>query len=477
MERPGLRPLLLASLLLASACDDTNDNPSPDLASAPDMATATPGTIVDVASANPDFSSLVAAVQKAGLAGALSDTSKQYTVFAPTNAAFAALLSSLGVSGLDALSAEQLKPILLYHVLGMRVEAAAATTAAQGNQKVTALGGKIQLSLQGSTIRLDARASVVTADVKASNGVIHAIDQVILPSALDIVTTDTRFSSLAAAATLADTAMPSPNLITTLDNDALPSRVTIFAPTNDAFTALVTALKGNDNGATTGITALTSFRPDQVVPVLAYHVLPATVFAKDVPASAKVDSLGGKVAVAKSGSSVTVDGVSVVIADIVASNAVIHVISGVLVPSITDIVTTSSRLSSLRGAVLAADGASGTTPKVADALDGTAKFTLFAPSNAAFTALGTAPTGQALTDVLLYHAVPGNPVYAATALALTAPLTAQTALTNETIAVAAEGSPRGVTIADSTATKAKVTVTNLFAANGVIHIIDKVLIP
>jgi transforming growth factor-beta-induced protein len=584
------------------------------------------GDIVAVASANANFSILVQAVTKAGLVSALQDPSKK-TVFAPTNAAFTALLTELGVASLDDLTADQLKPILLYHVLPTEIRAAAATTAAQANSTVTSLGGKIKLSLDGSTIKLDGRAGVVTADVLASNGVIHAIDKVILPSIADIATTTPAVSSLVAALTLADTATPSPGLVAALDNDAaakvtvfaptdaaftalvtalkgsdngassgitaltsfrpdqvlpvlkyhvatarylstdvptaatkiatlggkvsvqrtgaavkvdgadvaianliasngvihvigsvlLPSiadiatttpavsnlvaaltladtgaanpglvarldddaaaKLTVFAPTDTAFAALVNALKGADNGATTGITALTNFRPDQVLPVLTYHVATASYFAAQVPTTATaIDTLGGKVTVQRTGAAVTVDGTSVAAANLFASNGVIHVIGAVLLPSITDVVTTSAQFSSLKGAVLAADGAS-TTPKVATALDGAGPFTLFAPSNAAFTALGTAPSGQALTNVLLYHAVPGPAVYAATALALSAPLVATTALATKTISVTAEGSPKAVKIADSTSTKATVTGVNFFTSNGVIHQVDKVLIP
>jgi transforming growth factor-beta-induced protein len=437
-----------------------------------------PGTIVDVAAADPQFSVLVAAVQKAGLASALADGSKKYTVFAPTNAAFTALLNQLGVTnGLDGVSVEQLKPILLYHVLGAEVRSAAATAAAMANQKVDALGGKVKLSLVGSTIKLDGRSSVVTADVAASNGVIHVIDQVLLPSITDIATTDARFSSLAAALSLADTATPSPNLVTALDDDASTTGFTVFAPTNDAFTTLVNALKGNDMGATTGISALTSFRPDQVGPVLRYHALSGRVLAKDVPANAQVTGLGGKLSVTRSASGVTVDGTPVVVADVLASNGVIHVVGKVLLPSIADVVTTDSRFTQLKGLVVAADGAAMTAPKVGAALDGADPFTVFAPSNAAITALTAAPSGQALTNVLLYHAAPGNPVYAATALGLTMPLSVPTALSGKSISVAAEGMPRGVTVADSTPAKAKVVETNLLCANGVIHVVDKVLIP
>ena len=114
---------------------------------------------------------------------------------------------------------------------------------------------------------------------------------------------------------------------------------------------------------------------------------------------------------------------------------------------------------------------------ITNGLDGAGPFTLFAPSNAAFTALGTPPSGQALTDLLLYHAVPGAPVYASQALSLSSPLAAPTALAGKSVTVAAEGSPMGVTIADGTSTKAKVTGTDFFTANGVLRAVDKVLIP
>ncbi len=99
------------------------------------------GTIVDVAAANADLTILLAAVQKAGLASALSDTSANLTVFAPTNTAFQALLTQLGINnGLDGLTPVQLAPILRYHVLGMRVDGAAATTAAMSNATVARAG-------------------------------------------------------------------------------------------------------------------------------------------------------------------------------------------------------------------------------------------------------------------------------------------------------------------------------------------------
>ncbi|MBS1153889.1 MAG: beta-Ig-H3/fasciclin, partial [Myxococcaceae bacterium] len=245
--------------------------------------------------------------------------------------------------------------------------------------------------------------------------------------------------------------------------------------------ALVNSLKGNDDGATTGINSLSSFRPDQMVPVIAYHVMTSRMLTRDIPTTlTSVDSLGGKLAVQRSDTIVAVDGIRVATTDIYASNGVIHVLDRVLLPSITDMVTTSAQFSALKNAVLAADFPASTRPKVAATLDGTTPYTLFAPSNAAFTALGALPEGQALTNQLLYHAgLEGAPIYAATLLGYTVPIQLDTALANRPLSVYAQGSDGGgiVKVADSTATPASVIVVNYFAGNGVIHVIDRVLIP
>jgi len=461
-----------AAVLILSLQACTDDDPPGN-----NRPSAGGENIVQVASKRAELSTLVAAVTKAGLASSLS-TGASLTVFAPTNAAFDTLFGSLGVTnGVDGLTAEQLQPILRYHVLQTEVNAASATSAAQAGEKLDSLGGRIQLGMAGSAVQLDGKATVVTADVDASNGVIHLIDQVLLPSLADIATTEPRFTSLAAALAAADTGNPSPNLVSTLDDDASATGFTVFAPTNEAFAGLIATLAGGDQGATTGITALADFRPDQLLPVLSYHVVPEAVRAAALPAPGEVDTLGGKVRLTRSGASVTVDGVNVILVDVLASNGVIHAMEAVLLPSITDVVTTSPLLSGLKNAVLAADGAGTTSPKLATALGGTDKFTVLAPSNAAFAALGAPPSGQPLTNVLLYHALPGDPLYAAAALALTTPLTVSTALAGESVKVSSVGMPKGVTVEDGTAVAAKVTTANLFTSNGVIHIVDKVLSP
>jgi transforming growth factor-beta-induced protein len=132
------------------------------------------GTVVDIAVANPDFSILVEAVTKAGLAGALS-ADGPFTVFAPTNEAFNALFKQLGVSGVKDLTAEQLKPILTYHVVSGKVMSTDLT-----NTSVATLNGqKIKVDLTNG-VKIN-ESKVTKADISGTNGVVHVIDRVLLP--------------------------------------------------------------------------------------------------------------------------------------------------------------------------------------------------------------------------------------------------------------------------------------------------------
>ena len=148
----------------------------------------TPNTIVDVAAGNEDFSTLVAAVKAAGLVETLSSEGP-FTVFAPTNAAFDKLPSGTVDGLLKPENLEKLKGLLTYHVVAGKFDAAAVTDAiTKGNGKLTVTtvqGGKIDLSLKdGKVILTDANgktSTVVMADVATSNGVIHAIDAVVMP--------------------------------------------------------------------------------------------------------------------------------------------------------------------------------------------------------------------------------------------------------------------------------------------------------
>jgi len=132
-------------------------------------------TVVEIAVSNPDFSILVDAVKKAGLVDALS-AEGPFTVFAPTNAAFESLFIQLGVDGVKDLSAEQLTPILTYHVVSGKVMSTDLS-----NTKVSTLSGDNKLKVDISDGVKINESNVVAADIEGKNGVVHVIDKVLIP--------------------------------------------------------------------------------------------------------------------------------------------------------------------------------------------------------------------------------------------------------------------------------------------------------
>jgi len=134
-----------------------------------------PPTVVDQALSNESFSILVQAVVKADLAGTLSGNGP-FTIFAPTNAAFEALFATLGISGINELTAEQLVPILTYHVVGGNIR---SNQLSEGS--VATLNGSFNVTLSPSPA-INSTSDIVATDVQATNGVIHVIDEVLLPS-------------------------------------------------------------------------------------------------------------------------------------------------------------------------------------------------------------------------------------------------------------------------------------------------------
>lgn len=179
----------VASLALVgcSSSDDSTAEASPTAAtSAPaspadgmtDEASA--GTIVDVAAANPDFSTLVAAVTEAGLAETLG-AEGPYTVFAPTDAAFEALPEGLVDALLLPENKEVLTQILTYHVVAGEV----MSTDIQPGDVATVEGEDITITTEDGGVQVNG-ATVSTADVEASNGVIHVIDEVLVPPNVDV---------------------------------------------------------------------------------------------------------------------------------------------------------------------------------------------------------------------------------------------------------------------------------------------------
>ena len=146
----------------------------------------TPATVVDIATSNDDFSILVAAVLEADLAGVLSGDGP-FTVFAPTNDAFAAALEALEISAEELLASPDLGAILTYHVVAGNLLAAdviAAVEAGGGTAMVeTVNGASITVEIVDGNVVIDGTATVIMTDLVAGNGVVHVIDAVILPPA------------------------------------------------------------------------------------------------------------------------------------------------------------------------------------------------------------------------------------------------------------------------------------------------------
>jgi uncharacterized surface protein with fasciclin (FAS1) repeats len=285
-------------------------------------------TIVQIAVADGRFTTLVAAVQAAGLVDALSGGT--WTVFAPTDDAFAKLgLNAGNIAG--AFTKAELTDILLYHVLPARVSAfeAKASTGdlVMGNGKIAGL------KLFEGNLYLNDDSKVIIADIGASNGVIHVVDTVILgpwprtddgaaavaaaaPAAggtvVDIAVADGRFTTLVAAVQAA-------GLVDALSGGSW----TVFAPTDDAFAKL-----GLDASNIAG-----AFTKAELTDILLYHVLATPVSAFEAKASTGDLVMGnGKIAGLKlfEGNLYLNDDAKVIIADIAASNGVIHVVDTVI---------------------------------------------------------------------------------------------------------------------------------------------------
>jgi len=361
-----------------------------------------PGNIVEIASANPDFSILVAAVQRAGLVSVLSGPGP-FTVFAPTNAAFADLLTELGFANLEAIPVPLLTQVLLYHVVSGNVPSSAVTTGYVPTNADGVAASKLQVYAQknGTTITLDSRATVTAPDITASNGVIHVIDKVILPN--DIVgaaIANPNFSILVQAVVKA-------GLV-----DALKglTGATVFAPTNDAFVALLGEL---------GFGSLDDVPVPTLTNILLYHVFAgAPVKAADVT-TGYVPSLSPGPATStvsifleKNGGVKIDNRAAVIAADVITTNGVIHAIDKVILPNkIVQMALNDPSFSSLVGALVHANLVAALDLPTTDE-----PVTVFAPTNAAFadllSVLGVASITEVdpvvVAGVLLDHVVVGN---------------------------------------------------------------------
>jgi transforming growth factor-beta-induced protein len=278
------------------------------------------GTIVDVAIENGSFETLVAALTEAELVTAL-EAEGPFTVFAPNDDAFTALLTDLSITAEDLLANPDLADILLYHVVSG--EFLAADVIAASPFEVETLGGQmLSIEVIDGNVFVNG-AQVILADVTASNGVIHVIDSVLMPPApeepqtiVDVAVENGSFTTLVAALTEA-------GLVSALEAEG---PFTVFAPNDEAFTALLTDLS---------ITAEDLLANPDLADILLYHVVSGEFLAADVIAAApfEVATLDGRtLSIEVIDGNVFVNGAQVILADVTASNGVIHVIDYVLLP-------------------------------------------------------------------------------------------------------------------------------------------------
>lgn len=501
LRTKGFALATICSFILLSCSNDDDNGP---------VVPAPTQNIVQLASGNANLSSLVAALGQAdaGLATTLSGAGP-FTVFAPTNAAFTALLNALGdnynsLADFDTQAEKDLlRDILLYHVIPAEVK---STDLAPGNVATAFSGNSIEVIASGSTFVIgDAsatNANIAAADVAATNGVVHVIDKVLLPeSAVAFLNSlgeeEEEFNIVQTAQSVEDLSLLVDALI---QADAGLVEVlsgtgpfTVFAPTNAAFAALLDAL-GDDFNSLEDFD--TPAEKELLAKVLTYHVVSGA-------AALSTDLTNGQMIATVQGENVTVNltgGVfiqdatetdaAVVMADVETSNGVVHIIDKVLLPQevldalnppLPNIVATAQSvpdLSLLVDALIQADAG------LVEVLSGTGPFTVFAPTNAAFVALldalgpdfnsledfDTPAEKELLAKVLTYHVVAGT---AAFSTDLTEGQTITT-VQGENIGIHLTG---GVFIQDAVSDDTQVIMADVETSNGVVHVINKVLLP
>ena len=481
------------------------------------IVTPTPTTVVDIIVNSENHTTLEAAVIAAELDDDLS-TDGPFTVFAPTDDAFNALPAGT-VEALLIDPTGDLANILLHHVYS---GSALSTDLIDGMMIPTLFGTELTVSISDDGVMID-NAMVTVANITADNGVVHVIDAVLIPAeesntVVDIIVNSENHTTLEAAVIAAE-----------LDDDlSTDGPFTVFAPTDDAFNALPAGT----------VEALLIDPTGDLANILLHHVYSGSALSTDLIDGMMIPTLfGTELTVSISDDGVMIDNAMVTVANITADNGVVHVIDAVLIPAedctnddsfindifgtffvsdcpalinflansynystfescnwdgspmndfggllisdicecscedveeptttVVDIIVNSENHTTLEAAVIAAE--------LDDDLSTDGPFTVFAPTDDAFDALpaGTVealledPTGQ-LANILLHH------VYSGSALS--------TDLTDGMMIPTLFGTELTVSISDDGVMidNAMVTVANITADNGVVHVINAVLIP
>lgn len=485
-----IRTLLSISALsmAIAACSDTGLNvlPTENQPRAPALSNSAQNdpvleNLVGTALAGGTFNTLAAALEATDLISVLSDESREFTVFAPNDAAFAAL----GDETVNALLADPdtLRDILLYHVLpDIQVDAATAVSLA-GNTVTTANEDDIALSLNNGELFVN-MSKVIATDVAASNGIIHVIDSVLIPPA-DVVA-DTQLSIVETAVAEGSfntlvAALQATGLDAALANTE--DTFTVFAPTDEAFAKL-----GDET-----INALLA-DPETLSDILLYHVVAGSAVDSTTAISLAGTSVttanGDSVAVSVQDNQLLINQSVVIQADVQASNGIIHAIDTVLLPPASTPVApveeptisppTTAQTGTLLDIARAADNFTTLVAALeATGLDGAIGhsgdlYTVFAPTDDAFAALGQTTINALLDDpetlrnILLYHVIAGTVVDANSAVGLVG-----------TSIEAGNGDRFTLSLRDEALfiNDSRIIATDIRGVNGVIHVIDAVLTP
>jgi uncharacterized surface protein with fasciclin (FAS1) repeats len=316
--------ILLTAAIIFSACSDDDDNTTP---------TPDPLNIVETAQATEDLSSLVAALQAADgdLVNVLSGG--EFTVLAPTNAAFDNFLADNGFANLSEVPTDVLANILLNHVISGTVLSTTLTDAGAGYTTTNATnedGDNLSLYFNTTTgVTFNGTSSVAQADVEATNGVVHIVDQVIgLPTIATFATADPTFETLVAALTRPDLEVPFVTILSTTDPTyGIP--LTTFAPTNEAFGDLLVEIGADDlsqidvNLLTavllTHVVAQANVRAEDLAQDLPVVTLSEETLTVDLTNGAQLVDPNGRVA-------------NIIANNVQAINGVVHVIDKVVLP-------------------------------------------------------------------------------------------------------------------------------------------------
>ncbi len=426
-------------------------------------------TLAQIVAGSPDHTILLSALAKpelSDLLAAANDPTADLTVFAPTNAAFEGVLAALGKTSIDEIPVEVLKEIVTYHILGGAVTSDMLSDGDVNTLLPGIAGGP---EYEFVTVDLTAgvkinTANVTAADLKAVNGVAHVVDAVLLPSYItysigtiaEVVQFNNDFTILNAALRKAEL----------LETVATAPALTVFAPDNAAFVAA-------------GITNLDDYTVEELTAVLTYHVIGAVVKAADLPESGIAATLNGNIYLGYLNQGrVLINGSSEITAvDIEKDNGVIHVINRTMVPPAPNVVEIAVAMSEMtENAEFTVLVSLLTNPDYSDILDallGAENVTVFAPTDAAFAEIdnGAGLTVEQISTVLTYHAALGRVFSSSLSEGQTIGMLNQQSITVQSI------SGEDIVIKDTTDDGANVLEVNVHGSNGVIHVLDKVLIP